>query len=1060
MKKQILKLLLFFTVLGYSQTNPTPFSKIKVTAATKKNNATREVVQDSLTKEFHWKVAYPKEVLSNKQNSLAADGTATKYPTVDAVNAAIGYVTFEMFGAVGDGVTDDTVAIQNTVNFAGTNKIEIHCYGNKNYVINSVNCNYGIVIKGNSTIRNKFTSTGFTISPPLGTDIPVLSIGTGTFPSGTGKTVSFISVADGSLFKQGDILFINSNDTYIWDATMRKAELVVITGIIGNDLYLTKLLVNSFTTNVSVRKLSNEKVVIDGLNFTYDGDYLSETSANIYRQASLIIKGAINPVVNAIFYNDITSGLYFYSCFNPVADVTIKNLRNNLAKSYYGYGAACYGASRGGLIKVNANGCRHAYTNGSDSSASKNIKDGNTIDVTVTGVATNTTSASWDLHPGSISTIFQNCTVLGNATNLDRPDINEAFAFQDRGFKTLIINPIILGGSLGFAFVNVLTNYGEANFSRVSGGYSDNNSESLTGTGIYIPSQVSPYAFNIYIDSHNFTGYGFALNTQLSTDNILEYNNSTIDFKNIAGVTPPANTLGLSFKNIIFKNAILMDFASNNLVKLIGCSRINSLANVIPIRISTGSNVTIDNYTTIAISYNSNHVIRAVDGLSTLYLGYVSSTNFSGASILGTDGTGSFTLNNISKTLPNNTFLQGTVTTNTLLKSTGTNAVGNSNISDNGTIVTVSSDVTSNGIRIGKGSSTSDSNTLLGASSMLNVSSGTENTSVGKFGLEDATSASWNTNVGNGGLRKNTGNANTSIGYNGLGSLITGNNNVSIGFESGRYIADGVTLLTNSASSVFIGHAAKANGISQSNQIVIGQGAIGAGSNTATFGNTGITSTILRGTVDTPILKISTVPTTSAGTYDMLTRNTSTGVVEKKLNSDFLHTTGDETKTGNLTMTNPIGGGSKLLLNNNNTTTDASLTITSNTSTSVGSQTINTSSGIGVLTSNNSSGIGNKYENISTGKNLVLNNSTAATGVPFTIQKNSVDKLTMTDDGGIQVGAPIRLKNYTVATLPAGVQGDSAYVTDALAPSYLVTIVGGGTVVTPVFYNGSVWIAH
>lgn len=54
----------------------------------------------------------------------------------------------------------------------------------------------------------------------------------------------------------------------------------------------------------------------------------------------------------------------------------------------------------------------------------------------------------------------------------------------------------------------------------------------------------------------------------------------------------------------------------------------------------------------------------------------------------------------------------------------------------------------------------------------------------------------------------------------------------------------------------------------------------------------------------------------------------------------------------------------------------------------------------------------------------------------------------------------IRLKSYTVATLPAGVQGDTAYVTDALAPTFLATIVGGGAVVTPVFYNGTNWVGY
>jgi len=63
-------------------------------------------------------------------------------------------------------------------------------------------------------------------------------------------------------------------------------------------------------------------------------------------------------------------------------------------------------------------------------------------------------------------------------------------------------------------------------------------------------------------------------------------------------------------------------------------------------------------------------------------------------------------------------------------------------------------------------------------------------------------------------------------------------------------------------------------------------------------------------------------------------------------------------------------------------------------------------------------------------------------------------------EGGLRATGPIRLKNYTVATLPTGVQGDTAFVTDATAPTYLGTLIGGGSVVTPVFYNGTAWVSH
>ena len=53
----------------------------------------------------------------------------------------------------------------------------------------------------------------------------------------------------------------------------------------------------------------------------------------------------------------------------------------------------------------------------------------------------------------------------------------------------------------------------------------------------------------------------------------------------------------------------------------------------------------------------------------------------------------------------------------------------------------------------------------------------------------------------------------------------------------------------------------------------------------------------------------------------------------------------------------------------------------------------------------------------------------------------------------------VRLKGYTVATLPAGTQGDTAFVSDATTPTYLGALVGGGAIVAPVFYNGTAWVS-
>ena len=60
----------------------------------------------------------------------------------------------------------------------------------------------------------------------------------------------------------------------------------------------------------------------------------------------------------------------------------------------------------------------------------------------------------------------------------------------------------------------------------------------------------------------------------------------------------------------------------------------------------------------------------------------------------------------------------------------------------------------------------------------------------------------------------------------------------------------------------------------------------------------------------------------------------------------------------------------------------------------------------------------------------------------------------------LTVNGLVNLKNYTVATLPAGTRGRHRLRYRRSCPGFLTIIVGGGAVVTPVFYNGTNWIAY
>lgn len=76
-----------------------------------------------------------------------------KNETDNKINLLSNYITAEAFGAKGDGTTDDTIALQNAINYSATNKIPLLLLAKKYSFSNTLNVPQGCKIIGNMRER-------------------------------------------------------------------------------------------------------------------------------------------------------------------------------------------------------------------------------------------------------------------------------------------------------------------------------------------------------------------------------------------------------------------------------------------------------------------------------------------------------------------------------------------------------------------------------------------------------------------------------------------------------------------------------------------------------------------------------------------------------------------------------------------------------------------------------------------------------------------------------------------------------------------------------------------
>lgn len=564
---------------------------------------------------------------------FASQNTGATYQTVqDRLNQKVtifDLVPKAQWAAIKNGTTtyDATADIAKGVSW-GVGEID---FGDMNNVIRmdgTVTLTKGIHLKGEATIKAPISARAFVFAPGFDLQMPIVAIGAlANYPAFGGNAVTPLIVEDASQLRRGDVVMISSEDIYTFAPSARKAELIRVLEVSGTTVYLHGFLGDTYTTNKKLTRLKRDKLLVDKLKFTSQGDPFSLTTGA--GNGVIRLQGAVNADIKASFHNLGSTALNLTSCWNTSADIRVEDLRDKLSISSFGYGVIAYGATRHSRLKINAQRVRHAYTGGVIDAFQHIFDYGTARDNTIyDSLALNTTAASFDTHPGEFNAEFRDCRSVFRNGDSDSTT-SQAPGYQDRGCNTRFINCGVEGVGAGWELIGASTLHGTPNTTELIGCWTITRDRMVSPAVITIRPKVAPEACVVNIFDTRFNGGELG---------------ATISMFDGA---PDVN-----FYNVQFTNISNLRLAGNNKIRMIGCTRIQPAGTMEPIIVGAGSSLTIDRYLADAPAYSANHLVRAGlssdAGSSVVNLGSLSAVGRdTSAHPVGTNGFSTLTINRI-----------------------------------------------------------------------------------------------------------------------------------------------------------------------------------------------------------------------------------------------------------------------------------------------------------------------------------------------------------------------------------------------------------------------------
>ena len=340
-------------------------------------------------------------------------------------------VSVKTFGAVGDGVTDDTDAFEDAIATANGGFVYVP---DGDYLVNDLNVTaYDVKLTGTGRIITNTGHYAIKFDPAWGSAV---TIGSSTTTTINSKTVTRLNCTVTGL-AVGDVIKVVSEDFYTFSSNkMWNGELAVIVKVNASSVDLDRVLYNTYTTNAVFRKLPTNKFQIEGLHFLANGT-VSDTGITT-RYPAITVVAAINPIIkDVVIESSWERGIQLQNAFQGQVSVTGVALRDLPTYNGFGYLVDVTRACDGCRVSVLSRWARHAVTTGylhiASATVGSNYKDMggpvNTLfhDSVAVGAFG---GAMFDTHEGARFTTFFNCKATHPTPDTDSAPGGKGFQLR------------------------------------------------------------------------------------------------------------------------------------------------------------------------------------------------------------------------------------------------------------------------------------------------------------------------------------------------------------------------------------------------------------------------------------------------------------------------------------------------------------------------------------------------------------------------------------------------------------------------------------------------------